>query len=283
VDLKIAERRHSGVDGRLAGSGSGHVRRAEMSAGRRRVIVYAGRLLFPAAILAIWEIAVAQKWVQEFFVSRPSKIFEFLGHAIRTQSTWTNLWVTVQETLIGFAIATVLGIGAGLLFTRVPILYDVVRPYLTAVNSLPRIALAPLFLLWFGLGPESKVALVVSLCFFIVLSATLGAIGNVDPDLIRLARVLGYSQGKTFVKVMLPWAVPGIFAGLELALVYAFVGSVAGEMIASKAGTGQQIQYYSGTFDTTAVLGTLTILAVVTSFFALVMDLLKRRLMRYQK
>ncbi|WP_051792323.1 ABC transporter permease [Amycolatopsis jejuensis] len=254
-----------------------------MSPGTRRAIAYLGRIALPVLVLGLWQWAVDREWLNVFFVSRPSDIFEFLRKAVQTGTTWSNLWVTIQETLIGFGLATVLGIGAGLLFTRVPLLHDMVRPYLTAVNSLPRVALAPIFVLWFGLGQVSKVALVVSLCFFIVLSATMGAIGNVDPDLTRLSRVLGFSQAEIFRKVMLPWAIPGIFAGLELALVYAFVGAVAGEMIAATAGIGQQIQFYTQNFNTAAVLGTLAILAIVTTVIAGFMNILRRYLLRYQR
>lgn len=248
-----------------------------------RLLVIAGRVALPLAFLALWELAADRGSVDTLFVSKPSQILDFLRHAFGQRATWDNLWVTVQETFVGFAIATVMGIATGLFFTRVPILHEITRPYLTALNSLPRIALAPLFTLWFGLGQMSKVALVVSLCYFIVLSATMGAISNVDPDLVRLARVLGFSQTQVFFKVMLRWAVPGIFAGLDLALVYAFVGAVAAEMISSQRGVGQQIQYFSGTLDTAAVLGTLVLLAAVTTVFSLVMDVVRRRLTRFQQ
>jgi NitT/TauT family transport system permease protein len=250
---------------------------------RRRFLILGGRIALPVVLLLMWELAANRGSIDPFFYSQPSAIYDFLSTAVRDSETWKNLWITFQETIVGFGIATVAGISCGLLFTRVPLLYEITRPFLTAFNSLPRIALAPLFTLWFGLGQASKVALVVSLCFFIVLSATMGAIGNVDPDLVRLARVLGYSPTQVFRKVMLPWAVPGIFAGLEIALVYAFVGAVGAEMISSKAGVGQQIQFYSGTLNTAAVLGTLFLLAALTTIFALLMETIRRRLMRHQQ
>ena len=125
-------------------------------------------------------------------------------------------------------------------------------------------------------------ALVVSLCFFIVLGSTMGGIANVDPDLVRLARVLGFSPSKIYAKVMIRWALPSVFAGLELALVYAFVGAVAAEMISSQRGVGQQIQYFSGTLNTAGVLGTLLLLAAVTTTFAMAMEAVRRRLVRYR-
>ena len=257
-------------------------RREDAPVRRRRRLVLLGRIALPIAFLVMWQVAVDRGAVDAFYVSKPSEILDFLATSLTQSATWEHLWVTMQETIVGLSLATVLGVLTALLFTRVPILHDIARPYLTALNSLPRIALAPLFTLWLGLGQASKVALVVSLCFFIVLSSTMGAIANVDPDLVRLARVLGFSPNRIYTKVLLRWAAPGIFAGLEVALVYAFVGAVAAEMIASRAGVGQQIQYFSGTLNTAGVLGTLVLLAVVTSAFSLVMDAVRRRVTRHQ-
>src|SRR4051812_37111125 len=176
---------------------------------QHHALVIAGRIALPVVFLTVWQVAADRGTIDPFFTSKPTAVFDFMRSALGDMSTWQNLWVTLQETFAGLAIATVLGIAAGLLFTRIPILHDIARPYLTALNSLPRIALAPLFTLWFGLGQASKVALVISLCFFIVLSSTMGAIANVDPDLVRLARVLGFSPRSVYAKVMLRWAVPG--------------------------------------------------------------------------
>lgn len=255
----------------------------KLTRAQRRVVVIAARIMLPIVFFGWWEHAANSKSINVFFYSQPSKVWAFLRKSLTMASTWDNLYVTMHETFVGFGIAAVAGIVAGLVFTLVPILHEIVRPFLTALNSLPRIALAPLFTVWFGLGEASKVALVISLCFFIVLSATMGAIGNIDPDLVRLARVLGFSRTKVFGKVMLPWAVPGLFAGLELALVYAFVGAIGAEMISSQKGVGQQIQLFSGQLNTAAVLGTLVLLAAVTTLFSLLMDLIRRRMLRYRE
>jgi NitT/TauT family transport system permease protein len=249
---------------------------------RHRRVVLAGRVALPVVVLLAWQTAADRGTVDPFFVSKPTEVFGFLRTALTEASTWENLWVTLQETLIGLGLAAVFGVLVALLFTRAPILHEIARPYLTGLNSLPRIALAPLFTLWLGLGQASKVALVVSICFFIVLGSTMGAIANVDPDLVRLARVLGFSPTRIYTKVLLRWAAPGIFAGLQLALVYAFVGAVGAEMIASRAGMGQQIQYFSGTFDTAGVLGTILLLAIVTSGFSFLMESARRRLGRHE-
>jgi NitT/TauT family transport system permease protein len=249
---------------------------------RRRVVVWGGRILLPLILGLVWEWLVNRGTLDPFFTSKPSAILKFFFDEVPTRATADNLWVTLKETLGGFALGASAGVLTGLLLARFQTAYDITRPFITAINSLPRVALYPLFVLWFGLGPTSKVIQAVSLVYFILLYATLGAIGNVDPDLVRLSRSVGFSQRRTFVKVMLPWAVPGIFAGLELGLVYAFLGAVVGEMLAAQAGIGQQLQLYANTFRTDAVFGTLLLLAIVATSLAMLMDLIKRRLMRYR-
>lgn len=249
---------------------------------RRRVIVWGGRIAIPLFLGLLWEFLVNRGTLDPFFTSKPSAILSFFVEEIPTRTTATNLWVTLKETLGGFGLGASAGVLTGLLLARFPLAYDITRPFITALNSLPRVALYPLFVLWFGLGSTSKVVQAVSLVYFILLYATLGAIGNVDPDLVRLSRSVGFSQRRTFIKVMLPWAVPGIFAGLELGLVYAFLGAVVGEMLASQAGIGQQLQLYANTFRTDAVFGTLLLLALVATSLAMVMEMIKRRLMRYR-
>ena len=256
---------------------------AGASARRQRTVVkWLGRLAVPLVVIGLWELSAARGWINPFFTSRPTDVGEFLREAVTDLSTWQDLWVTLKEALMGFVIGSVLGVLIGLVFIRMPLLHEIMAPYVTALNSLPRIALAPLFVLWFGLGPQSKVVLVVSLVFFIVLGATMGAVGNVDPDLTRLGRVLGLRPRYVFFRVMLPWAVPGIFAGLQLALVYAFLGAVAGEMLAAKEGIGQELQYKAGVLDTAGVLGLLVLLALVSTTLSMGMEWIRKRLMRYR-
>lgn len=248
---------------------------------RKRTIIWSGRILLPVMFCAVWELSGRRGWINPLFTSRPTKIAEFLREELPQADIWRNIWVTLQEALLGFGIGATLGILAGLIFIRLPLFHGIMSPYLTLLNSLPRIALAPLFILWFGLGQQSKVMLVISLVFFIVLGATLGAMGNVDPDLTRLSRVFGFSPRRTFVKVLLPWAVPGIFAGLELALIYALLGAIAGEMLAAKEGLGQQLQYWAAILNTGALLGGLIVFAVVSTMLGVCMKAVGRYLMRW--
>lgn len=171
---------------------------------------------------------------------------------------------------------------SGLALTQSSIAREVFDPFITGLNSLPRIALAPLFILWFGLGINSKIALAFSLVYFVQLLATLGAVANVDPELTRLARILGFSRNDIYMKVVLPWSISGIFGGLQLGLVTSFLGAVTGEILGAKGGMGVVLVEYANLFKTNDVLAALLILAIVASTLAFVMRNIEKRLIRYR-
>lgn len=238
---------------------------------RDTALLYAGRLAIFATFCAIWWAAVRHGWVSKLFVSSPDAVFDYLV-ANFFKEVVPNARNTLLATLIAFALSGVAGVLAGLALYELPRVKRLVDPFLTALNSMPRIALAPIFILWFGIEITSKVALAFSLGFFIVLLSTYAGIRNVDPVLMRLSRSLGCSAWQQFTKIMLPWAVPGVFAGLKLALIYSFLGVVTSEMLASKVGLGQLIMYYSGLLRMDAVLAILLVMAVTAVLLTMLGD-----------
>jgi NitT/TauT family transport system permease protein len=233
--------------------------------------LYLGRLAIFVAFCAIWWAAVRFGLVDKFFLSTPQDVGKFLVENFRGQII-PNAQNTLLATLIAFVLSGVTGVLAGLLLVELPGMKRMVDPFLTALNSMPRIALAPIFILWFGIELASKVALAFSLGFFIVLMSTFAGIRNVDPVLLRLSRSLGCSPWQQFTKITLPWAVPSVFAGLKLALIYSFLGVVTSEMLASKLGLGQLIMYYSGVLRMEAVLGILLVMAVCAVALTMIAD-----------
>ena len=174
------------------------------------------------------------------------------------------------------------GLALGLLFVAYPVLEKFLEPLFSALNSLPRIALAPLFLLWFGLGPASKIALGFSLTVFIVLNSTVAGARSVDSDWLTLSRMLGASKVVVFFKVTLISAVPTIFSGLRLGLIYALLGVIGGEIIASQHGLGQMLTYLAGTFDTNGVFAVLIFLAILGVALTRAMSALEQHLLRWR-
>lgn len=266
---------------RAAGSPSSEserVRARRLGALLGILVLYSNRLLILGGFAAAWWAAVALGWLDRFFFSSPIDIARFLKAQFFVE-IMPHALETLLAMLIAFALSGVAGVTAGLVLFELPRVKRTIDPFLTALNSMPRIALAPIFILWFGIGIASKVALAFSLGFFIVLLSTYGGIRNVDPTLIRLSRSLGCTARQQFLKIMLPWAIPSVFAGLKLALIYSFLGVVTSEMLASKVGLGQLIMYYSGLLRMDAVLGILFVMAVFAVLLTFVADWIEAALL----
>lgn len=249
---------------------------------RRRIVIVLGRLVLLLLICGIWELAARERWMNPVFIGVPSQIAVDYVHALFGKVLLVDARATVFATLLGFGLAAVAGIFAAMVLTQVAILDDIVQPFLTAFNSLPRVALAPLFVMWFGVGAESKVALAASLVFFVVLLNTVAGIQGVDRDHLALARSLGASPWATFWKIKLPSAIPSIFAGIELGMIYGFLGTVAGEMLAGDVGIGVQLQEDSGLFKTSEFFAVLLVLVTITTAFSVGLRAVRRRLLKWQ-
>lgn len=230
-----------------------------------------------------WEFVARNGYIDPLFIGTPSKILKF-GYVelfVTGKLVEDMLW-TIAGTAISFVLGSVAGIATGLLFVSVPTAERFCEPFLSAMNALPRIALAPLFLLWFGLGIGSKVALGFSLTYFIVLSSTVAGARSVDRDFLVLARTLGASPAKIFMRITLVSAVPTLFSGLRLGVIYSLLGVIAGEIISAQHGLGQQLSYLAGTFQIDGVFAVLLLLALLGSSLTYGMSALESRLIRWR-
>jgi NitT/TauT family transport system permease protein len=251
--------------------------------GGRPASIFAMRALFLAAILALWQGAVAIGLVNAAFVSTPVGVVKSLWQLFRDGEVLPDLGTTVLEIAIAFVLSAVLGIASAVVLDRNDWLNRILSPFLTAFNSMPRIALGPLFILWFGIGIASKIVLAFSLGYFIMLLSTLGGLKNVDRDLLLMSRLFGASELRLFRHVRLPWALPGIFAGLKLTLIYCSAGAVIGEMIAAKSGLGVLLQSFSGRFDIAGVLALILIVALLVMVLTSLMDLAERHFLEWSR
>jgi len=241
------------------------------------------RLAFLVAFLGLWQAAAVTGLVDPAFVSTPLNIAQALWSLFREGDLVPNLATTLLEVAIAFALSVVFGIASAIILDRNDWFNRVISPFLTAINSMPRIALGPLFILWFGIGIASKVVLAFSLGYFIMLLSTLGGLKNVDRDLLLMSRLFGASEMRLFSHVRLPWALPGIFAGLRLSLIYCSAGAVIGEMIAAKSGLGLLVQTFSGRFDVASVMALILVVAVMVMVLTALMDFAERRLLAWSR
>jgi NitT/TauT family transport system permease protein len=217
-----------------------------------------------------------------FFVSRPSDIAGRIVRWISTGSLWGHLTVTLEESLIGLLAGAALGIGLGFALARAPFLARVFDPYIKMLNAVPRVVLAPLFLLWFGLGIWSKVALAVTLVFFVMFFNTYQGVRDADPVLIDNVRMLGATERQLIRHVLVPSALTWIFSSLQTSLGFAMVGAVVGEYLGATRGLGYVISQAEGTFDTTGVFAGMTVLAAVVVVVSAAVTRLERWLLRWK-
>jgi NitT/TauT family transport system permease protein len=251
---------------------------------RRRLVILGYQVLVAAVALVIWQVCATYQLLDTTVISSPKAVFGYLfGHAIVDPELWTNTYYTMVATLIAFVVGSVLGILVGLVCVRIPTLEEIFDPFVTLMNSFPRIALAPLFVVWFGIGVTSKVVLAVSVIFFILMLTTIAGARSVDRNLIALCNSLGAGPWKIFRSITIPTAAPSIFAGLKLGLIYSFLGAIVGEMIASEHGLGQEAMKYSNLFQMDRVLAVLFFLAVITTLLAAGMTAVERRVLRWQR
>jgi NitT/TauT family transport system permease protein len=247
-----------------------------------RGAILAWRVVVGVSLLTLWQVLVSLQVLDAFFVSRPSAIAQRVIDWTLSGSIWRHLATTLEESLLGLLIGSALGIALGFALGRSPYLARVLDPYITVLNAVPRVVLAPLFLLWFGLGIWSKVALAVSLVFFVMFFNTYQGVRDADRVLVDNVRMLGATERQLVRHVLVPSALTWIFSSLHTSLGFAMVGAVVGEYLGSTRGLGYVISQAEGTFDTTGVFAGMTVLAVVVVILSAGVTRLERWLLRWK-
>ncbi|MDE2365183.1 MAG: ABC transporter permease [Hyphomicrobiales bacterium] len=232
------------------------------------------QILVAVALLAIWHVGstvpiLGVYVLPKFFFSTPGDVIARVWKLFATGVVWRHLWVTLSETALAFVIGSISGAAIGFWFARQPRVAAVFDPFLKAANSLPRVVLAPIFMLWFGLGVWSKVALGVTLVFFIVFFNVYQGLKEVSPVVLANARMLGMNERQLMRHVYWPSALTWIFSSLHTSVGFALVGAVVGEYLGSAAGLGYLIHEAEGLFDVTGVFAGMIVLA----FFVILIDL----------
>jgi sulfonate transport system permease protein len=251
----------------------------------RRWKLWGVRLAVVIAWLGSWELA-GTHWIDPFFYSKPSAIWDRLvdwftkGTAFG--SVWTQIFTTLQEAVIGFVIGAIGGMILGILLGRARFAADVAAPFIKAANAVPRIVLASLFVIWFGLGLTSKVATAVVLVFFAVFFNAFQGAREVDRNLVNNARILGASRTQVLTSIVVPSATSWIFASLHAAFGFALIGAVVGEYAGADKGLGLLISNAQGTFDAAGIYAAMIITTVIALFAEWLLTLLENRLLRWR-
>jgi NitT/TauT family transport system permease protein len=251
----------------------------------RQTLAPLGRALLLAApgivLLAGWQYA-SGRLIRESYVSKPTEIAKRLYELFATGEIWPNLKVTGQELALSYVIGVGLGLLLGYALGRSPRLARVVEPYVMAFYGIPKIALAPLFVIWFGIGIWSKVMLAGTMVFFLVFYNVYAGVRAIDREVVNLALVLGANERQLGRHIYLPAAAPFLLLGMRMAIPYAVIGVIVGEFTSSTAGLGLFINYASSTYDPASVFAGIFILLAFVMIMNALASRLERRLLRWR-
>lgn len=233
------------------------------------------------AILLIWQ-GASGRLIDDFFISNPLEVGRRLYQWIADGSLFLHIWATVYATIVGFVLGAVIGVVLGIWLGVSSFTARLLNPYLNALNALPKVALAPLFVLWFGLGIESKIALAAVLVLFLVFLNTYAGVREVDQDLIDGARLMRATRAQLITKVIVPSSMSWVFAGLRISVPYALIGAVLGEMIAANRGLGYLVQFSGAQFDSAGVFAVLIVIALLAVALNFLVDLVQDRMQNWR-
>jgi NitT/TauT family transport system permease protein len=250
----------------------------------RRGKLIALQLLVGVLAIGFWQIGTTvpiggSYLLPPFFFSTPIDVASRIIKWFVEGTVWRHLWITLYEAMMAFVIGSAAGVAIGFWFARQPVVAAVLDPYVKMFNALPRVVLAPIFALWFGLGAASKIALGITLVFFIVFFNVYQGVREVSPTVLANARMLGMNDRALMRHVYWPSALSWMFSSLHTSVGFAVVGAVVGEYLGSAAGLGYLIQQAEGVFDVAGVFAGMLVLAVFVLIIDGVVTIAERRLL----
>ncbi|KLU24609.1 ABC transporter permease [Caballeronia mineralivorans PML1(12)] len=252
----------------------------------RKWTIIALRIAVLVFVLGGWEVAARQKWIDPFFFSMPSLIYqqlvEWFTNGTSQGPLLVQVLVTLEETGLGFLIGSVAGIVCGIVLGRNKLLSDVFSLYIQIANSIPRVVLGSVFVIALGLGMASKVALAVVMVFFVVFGNAFQGVREADRYMIANAQILGASKHQVTMSVVIPSALSWILASLHVSFGFALVGAVVGEFLGSKQGIGLLISTAQGAFNASGVFAAMIVLAVVALAADYLLTSLERHLLKWK-
>ncbi len=247
---------------------------------RMRLHLWRAALLL--GFLLLWEVA-SDRAIPAFFISRPSRIFEVFFSWVADGSLFFHAGITATEAFAGFLLGGTMGVVVGLILGRMVRLAEVVDPFITAFYSLPKLALAPLFILWLGIGMDMKIVFTATIVFFLVFLNTYTGVRNVSRELVAILRLMGANERHVLTKVIIPSAITWVFAGLRISVPYALVGAVVGELVASNRGLGYLLAHSAGRFDTAGVFAALVAIVILSALLNTAVAVAATRAMPWQR
>lgn len=230
--------------------------------------------------LLLWEYAARHRWIDPFIASQPTRVWAALVRLAAGGELWFHLWTTVWETAAGFLLGMLIGVGAAVALWWFPFWSDVAEPYIVMLNSIPKVALGPIFIVWLGTNVRAVLAMAVAISVIVTLLMVFTAFREVDANKIKLLRTFGANKRQILVKVLLPSTVPTMIAALKVNVGLSLVGTIVGEFLGSKAGLGYLIIYGGQVFNMSLVMAAIVLLGAVSIGLYYGVSYLERRIVR---
>ena len=249
-----------------------------LSLGRRGL----SRILLAAGVIGLWELAVQVGLVDPFFFSSPSAIAATLQRQFGSGTIYKHLAATLQEALWGLVLGFLGGAVLAWLVTRSELLSDLIEPLLLLLNSVPRIVLAPIFVMWLGIGINSKIAVAFFLVFVVIFFAVSAGIREVDRSLVERIVVLGGSSRDLLAQVYIPSVLSWVFSSLRVAVGFAFTGAIVGEFVGASSGLGYLMNFAQGSQNSSLMMATVVVIMVAIAVLFAVLERVERRLMAWK-
>ena len=245
---------------------------------RRQLLVFGTQVLLVVSLVALWELGARAGWLNPFIVSQPSRVWQQIVRMAVAGDLWLHLGATVWRTLAGFGLATALGLLVASFLWWSPFWARVLDPYLVVLNSIPKISLGPLFIVWLGTNVRAVLAMTVAIAVVVTIVMLYTAFRETDPSKILLLRSFGATRRQVFTKVVLPAAVPTLLAAVKVNIGLAWVGTIMGEFLVSGTGLGYLIIYGGQVFNMTLVMSSVVLLLIASTLVYCLVDYAERRM-----
>lgn len=248
---------------------------------RRKYVIFLIRMLILIGFFVGWEVAARNGWINAFITSTPLKAWAAIVNLYNRGELWLHLGYTVGETSIGFILGTALGILIAILLWWSDFLSKVLDPFIVVLNSVPKVALGPIFIVWLGTGLDSVIAMAVAVSVIVTIMFVHNGFKEIDPNKIKLLRTFGANKVQILTKVIIPASIPTMIAALKVNVGLSLVGTIVGEFLGSKAGLGYLIVYGGQIFNMSLVMGAILLLAAVSVCLYYLVSWLEKRIVKY--
>lgn len=248
----------------------------------RKIIILSGQIGFLIVFFVLWQLLTDLKIIDNFITSSPSKIWLQLKDLSITGELFNHLWVSTKETLIGFALGTLIGTTTAIILWWSPILCSIFEPYLVVLNSLPKVALGPIIIIWAGTGQTAIITMAILISVVITTINMLNGFNNTDANKVLLLKTMNATKTQIFCKLIFPSNISTLMSTLKINVGMAWIGTIMGEYLTSKAGLGYLILYGGQVFKLDLVMTCILVLCIVAGIMYLIVALLEKTLVRWK-